>query len=121
MAWGRKTGGRKRGTPNKRTSVLAAKAEASGDGAPGEMPLDYMLRVMNDPATEPHRRDAMAKAAAPYLHPQLAAIHHRHTNVDGTPTRPVINLTISSPATEVSEASTPKLTHEGAKDGDTVQ
>jgi hypothetical protein len=64
MAWGRKTGGRKRGTPNKRTSVLAAKAEASGDGAPGEMPLDYMLRVMNDPATEPHRRDAMAKAAA---------------------------------------------------------
>jgi hypothetical protein len=41
------------------------------------MPLDYMIRVMRDPATEPHRRDAMAKAAAPYLHPQLASISTR--------------------------------------------
>jgi hypothetical protein len=55
------------------------------------MPLDYMIRVMRDPTTEPHRRDAMAKAAAPYLHPQLAAIHHRHANADGTPISPTIN------------------------------
>src|SRR5215471_9910420 len=120
MAWGKKTGGRKRGTPNKRTSVLAAKAEAAAGGAPGEMPLDYMIRVMNDPATEPHRRDAMAKAAAPYLHPQLAAIHHRHTNADGTPITPTINLTFNPPA-PVSEAPKPKLTLEAAKGSDTVQ
>jgi hypothetical protein len=79
-----------------------------------------MIRVMNDPTTEPHRRDAMAKAAAPYLHPQLAAIHHRHANVDGTPIAPTINLTINAPA-PVSEVPKPKLTHDGAKDGDTVQ
>src|SRR5262249_46295357 len=28
--------------------------------ATGELPLDYMLRVMRDPTVEPHRRDAMA-------------------------------------------------------------
>jgi hypothetical protein len=44
--------------------VLAAKAEAAAAGAPGELPLDYMIRIMRDPTTEPHRRDAMAKAAA---------------------------------------------------------
>src|SRR6516225_4786757 len=115
MARGRKTGGRKRGTLNKRTSVLAANAEAAVAGAGGELPLDYMIRVMRDPTTEPHRRDAMAKAAAPYLHPQLAAIHHRHTNADGTPIAPTINLTISPPAA-VSEASKAKLTHQGPKD-----
>jgi hypothetical protein len=120
MAWGRKTGGRKKGTPNKRTSVLAAKADAAVAGSEGEMPLDYMMRVMRDPTTEPHRQDAMAKAAAPYLHPQLAAIHHRHTNIDGTPISPTINLTFNPPVAAV-EAPKPKLTHEGAKDGDTVQ
>jgi hypothetical protein len=39
-----------KGTPNKRTSVLAAKAEAAVAGAPGEMPI----RIMRDPTTEPH-------------------------------------------------------------------
>ena len=57
--------------------MLVAKAEATAAGARGEMPLDYMIRVMRDPTTEPHRRDSMAKAAGPYLHPQLAAKHHR--------------------------------------------
>jgi hypothetical protein len=30
-----------------------------------------MLRVMNDPQADPHRRDFMAKAAAAYIHPRL--------------------------------------------------
>src|SRR5436309_13858666 len=107
MAWGRKTGGRREGTPNKKTSVLAAKAEAAVAGAGGEMPLDYMIRIMRNPTTEPHRADAMARAAAPYLHPQLAAIHHRHANADDSPIAPTINLTINSPAAAVSEASKP--------------
>ena len=85
-----------------------------------DLPLDHMLRVMRDPTVEPHRRDAMAKAAAPYLHPQLAAIHHRHTNADGTPIAPTINLTINPPP-PVSEASKLKLTNEGAKEGEPVQ
>ena len=36
----------------------------------------------------------MAKAAAPYRHPQLAAVAHRHTNADGSPIVPTVNLTI---------------------------
>ena len=31
-------------------------------------PLDYMLKVMNDPQAEKERRDRMAQAAAPYIH-----------------------------------------------------
>ena len=35
-------------------------------------PLDYMLAVMNDPSADAARRDRMAVAAAPYLHPKVA-------------------------------------------------
>jgi hypothetical protein len=40
------------------------------------MPLDYMLKVVNAPRNEASnaRRDKMAKAAAPYLHPRIAAV-----------------------------------------------
>lgn len=31
-------------------------------------PLDYMLKVMNDPAADRDRRDRMAIAAAPFVH-----------------------------------------------------
>lgn len=33
-------------------------------------PLDYMLKVMNNPAAESDRRDRMAIAAAPFVHPR---------------------------------------------------
>lgn len=41
-----------------------------------ETPLEYMLRVMRDPNEDEERRDAMAKAALPYMHARLS-------NVDG--------------------------------------
>jgi hypothetical protein len=34
------------------------------------LPLDYMLKVLRDPAADPVRRDRMAIAAAPFLHPR---------------------------------------------------
>jgi hypothetical protein len=37
----------------------------------GELPLDYMLRVMRDEGADDERRDLMAIAAAPYLHARL--------------------------------------------------
>ncbi len=40
----------------------------------GLTPLEYMLKVMRDPETPPQRRDDMAKACAPYVHPKLAAV-----------------------------------------------
>lgn len=59
--------GRPKGARNKRTRALIEAAEAGG-----ETPLQYMLRVMRDPNAGDKRRDAMAMAAAPYVHPKLA-------------------------------------------------
>jgi hypothetical protein len=66
MARGKKTGGRQKGSKNKRTRALDAAAQQ------GEVPLDYMLKVMRDPKAAPYRRDDMAKAAAPYVHARRA-------------------------------------------------
>lgn len=64
-----KLGGRQKGTPNRATAAKAAEIAASG-----LTPLDYMLDIMRDETAEPDRRDDMAKAAAPYVHPKLAAV-----------------------------------------------
>jgi hypothetical protein len=69
MARGRKTGGRQKGARNRATEEARAAAAATGT-----LPLDYMLTVMRDPTADNKRRDAMAMAAAPYLHPRLTAI-----------------------------------------------
>lgn len=68
MALGRKTGGRRKGSINKATAEKIAAERNSG-----LMPLDYMLQVMRDESALQPRRDEMAKAAAPYLHPRLAS------------------------------------------------
>jgi hypothetical protein len=112
--------GRKKGTPNKKTLERMAREDAAklleARALENDLPLDHMLRVMRDPTVEPHRRDAMAKAAAPYLHPQLAAIHHRHANADGTPIAPTVIVTIMQPP-----APKPQLTSVGPKSDDPIQ
>jgi hypothetical protein len=60
---------RTKGSVNKRT---LAYLRTNG----GDLPLDYMLRVMRDPDASIERKDDMAKAAAPYLHAKLQAIQH---------------------------------------------
>jgi hypothetical protein len=65
--------------------------EAAAAG--GEMPLEYMLRIMRDPREPAARRDEMAKAAAPFLHPRMQPT--APSMDDGSPVRPVINLTIT--------------------------
>ena len=69
MARGRKTGGRQKGTPNKVTAEMRAEITETG-----ETPLEYMIRIMRDEEADPSRRDDMAKAAAPYLHPRLSNV-----------------------------------------------
>jgi len=64
---GERRGGRKRGTPNKKTAERKAELAASG-----ELPVDYMLRVMRDGRCKAARRDDMARAVAPYIHARLA-------------------------------------------------
>ena len=80
MAWGRKTGGRQKGTRNRATEEARVAAQATGI-----LPLDYMLWVMRDPAADHKRRDAMAMAAAPYLHPRLSTIDATLSPVVGEP------------------------------------
>lgn len=85
-----KTGGRKKGVPNR---IPTARREALA--AKGETPLEYMLRVMRDRLADESRRDDMAKAAAPYLHPKLANIGH--TGADGGPVEIVVRWDDGNP------------------------
>ena len=61
--------GRKPGSTNR----ISAEARANA-AATGEMPVDYMLRIMRDENVDARRRDDMAKSVAPYLHPKLSSV-----------------------------------------------
>ena len=80
---GRRPGaGRKPGSLTRRTREIAE--QAAGDGI---SPLEHMLAVMRDPSESPERRDEMAKAAAPYMHPRLASVEQQISGKDGDPLR----------------------------------
>jgi hypothetical protein len=86
MALGRKTGGRKKGSKNKHKAVAELMSDVVVQAAQsGETPLEYILRVMRDPAQDAPRRDEMAKAAAPYVHAKLAATDVKHSGSVVTP------------------------------------
>jgi|SRR5271156_2470000 len=87
MAHGRKTGGRQKGARNRATAEARAAAEATGI-----LPLDYMLSVLRDANADHKRRDAMATAAAPYLHSKLSAIDAK-PNGEGE-TQEAVSVTI---------------------------
>ncbi|MBK8526854.1 MAG: hypothetical protein IPL57_07060 [Rubrivivax sp.] len=74
MAIGRKTGGRAKGTPNRRTAE--AKALCERLATEGSTPLDVMLTAMRHAAKEGDFEQAVdfAAKAAPYVHPRLSAI-----------------------------------------------
>ena len=62
----RRGSGRPKGVLNRRRP---AQFRARDEGQ--QLPLDYMLKILNDPAQPQARRDRMAVAAAPYLHARL--------------------------------------------------
>ena len=69
MRGGKRDGaGRKAGAPNKATQERQEEVAKTGT-----TPLQYMLSVMRDETEPKDRRDDMAKAAAPYVHPKLAS------------------------------------------------
>ncbi len=82
MALGRKTGGRKKGSRNKRPRELIERIEASG-----LVPLDYLLKILRDEKQPQEVRMEMAKAAAPFVHPRLAAV-----KVSGDKDAPLFDL-----------------------------
>jgi hypothetical protein len=69
---GRKTGGRKKGTRNKR-SVAQIEAAAA---IVGGTPLEFMLGVMRDVVQPTELRLSAATAAAQYCHAKLKSIEH---------------------------------------------
>jgi hypothetical protein len=69
---GRRPGaGRKPGSVTKRTQEIAAAVLSQG-----MTPLEYLLSVMRNENEDEARRLDAAKAAAPYIHPRLAAVEH---------------------------------------------
>jgi hypothetical protein len=74
----RQGAGRPRGAKDKRPRITAAAIEKTARlsrkavaKAGGELPLPYMLKIMNDPTQPQARRDKMAIAAAAFCHPRL--------------------------------------------------
>jgi len=67
----REGAGRPSGIANKASIARQAEVAASG-----QTPLDYLLEIMRDTTAERGERLDAAKAAAPYVHPKLAAIEH---------------------------------------------
>lgn len=75
---GKKTGGRTKGTANKKTRAIADAAAANGI-----TPLEYMLMVLRDETQPAERRDWAAEKAAPYIHPKLQTSTIKGTGDDG--------------------------------------
>lgn len=72
MKGGKRPGaGRKHGSTTKKTRAVAIAAAAEGIS-----PLEYMLERMRDENEDRAIRADMAKSAAPYCHPRLAAVEH---------------------------------------------
>jgi hypothetical protein len=68
-------GGKREGAGRPRGAVtLSTRAILEAAKSGGEMPIDYMLRVMRDENAPDSRRDAMAKAAAAYMHSKLSML-----------------------------------------------
>ena len=73
---GRRTGaGRPKGAISLSTRAIIEAAKSGG-----EMPIDYMLKVMRDEQAPDARRDQMARAAAAYLHSKLSSIEDLEAN-----------------------------------------
>jgi hypothetical protein len=66
---GERRGGRQKGTKN----IAAARRELETKLG-GDTPLDFMLGVMRDLSKSVPARMEAAKAAAPFIHPKLAAV-----------------------------------------------
>lgn len=84
---GKRTGrprGRPKGSQNKASIERQAAIAASG-----LTPLDFMLQIMRDENKPDGLRASMARDAAPYVHPRLAAIEH--TGKGGGPVELVLH------------------------------
>ena len=90
---GERRGGRRRGTPNKKTALRDAVLCAAA-AKPNGSPLDFMLGLMRDPNVPTDLRVEMAAAAAPFVHARPQAPPRKRTNpMDSSPIKGVANST----------------------------
>ena len=72
-----KHGGRRQGAGRKPGALTTKTREIAEHAIQGGItPLDYMLSILRDPNVKAEDRFEAAKAAAPYVHPRLAAVEH---------------------------------------------
>lgn len=69
MAYGKKTGGRKAGVPNKRTQELVERLELLGCD-----PIEGMARIAMDSSSPPELRGRMYAELAGYMYPKRRAV-----------------------------------------------
>lgn len=67
---GRPPGSKK---PKDGAAPVAAVVPPTEPAGPKKNPLEYMLFVINDPTASEERRDRLAIAAAPFVHPRAGA------------------------------------------------
>jgi hypothetical protein len=99
---GKRTGrarGRPPGAKNKATIAKEAFTEEAVRAAldAGISPLDVMLKVMRGDGTITERQFSAAQAAAPYVHPRLAAVDSTVSGKGGGPVRMIIEERIVDP------------------------
>ena len=130
MATGKKTGGRRRGTPNKITAQMREQAAKSGKSmlevmvenvrwmddqieglvdrlaeASGEELAETMAKIVQL-RTISHQ---MAARAAPFFHAQIADIQHNHRREDDKTIRPLIEITGYPAAKEIMAPTKPSI------------
>ena len=71
MALGKKTGGRQKGTPNRRTADVAERLEAMGCD-----PIEGMAKLAMDEAIEPALRGRLFGELAQYIYPKRKALEY---------------------------------------------
>src|SRR5262249_25897693 len=88
-AGGPKTGGRKKGTPNKRTTERKAAVAAVADRVNAFLPdaftgdaHAYLIALYKDPKVDPRMRLDAAKAALGYEKPRLASVEMTQRSLD---------------------------------------
>ena len=72
--------GRPKGSKTTKTRDIAVRAAAEGIS-----PVEFMLNIMRDESADMERREAMAKACAPFCHPRLAYTTVKQTEKSPTP------------------------------------
>jgi hypothetical protein len=114
MAVGKKTGGRQKGTPNKRSIALEEKVRAAAEIIESTLPEAFkgdahalLMTVYKDPLHPMPLRIDAAKAAIAFEKPKLAAVQH-----SGDPDNPVESVTrieLTSPHDYGTGRTTPQI------------